>query len=306
MIRFDRVSIERAGVIVVRGVELSIEGGQALAVIGRSGSGRSSLLAALATAIPIHGGDLVVGGHSVRTEGAAVRRLIGYVPARLASWPAVRADEFLELFAVSAGLRGKPLRAAIDTALEMAGLAGAGHTPIDRLSDGHARRLLMARALLHAPQVLILDDPFAGLDPVERTETERLVGDATLMGRTVVATIDDCCVPACFSRIAVLDEGRLAAHGPAHPEHFESRGSPWRHRITCPGSAEAAAAVLAPLAVDVRAVDAHAVDCDVDPERRPFSELVAAVVRAGIAVDAAGHHPHWAAQLVERLASGGG
>jgi ABC-2 type transport system ATP-binding protein len=301
MIRFDRVSVARAGVVVVRDVELTLEGGHAAAVVGRSGSGRSSLLAAVATAIPIHGGDLLVDGHSVRSAGAAVRRLIGYAPARIPTWPSVRADEFLELFAASAGLRGKPLRSAIDAALEMAGLAGRGHVPIDTLSDGHGRRLVLARALLHGPRVLVLDDPFAGLDPTERTEVERLIGDATIMGRTVLAAIDDCRVPACFSRIVVLDEGRLAAWGPADPGHHEGRVGPWRHRITCPGRAEAAAAVLAPLAGAVQAVDEHVVECVADPARLPFPELVAAVVRAGIAVEAAGHHPHWAAQLVARL-----
>ena len=224
MIRCERLCVERAGRLVVEDVTLAVEQGDSLAVVGRSGSGKSSLLAALATALPIRGGDAFVGGTSVRRDPERARRLLGYAPAHLAAWPAVRADEFLELFAVAAGLRGKPLRAAIESALSTTGLPGRGGDRLDRLADGDAKKLLLARALVHGPRILLLDDPLGGLDPAGRTLVERLIEEAAMMGRIVVAAIDDGCVPDCFNRLAVLREGRLAGHGPADPAHFAEIG----------------------------------------------------------------------------------
>ena len=116
MIRFERASIARGGEVIIDQLSLAVPPGQAAAVIGRSGVGKSSLIAAAATAVPLHAGDIFVDGHSVRGEAAAVRRLIGYVPDRLPGWPGVRVTEFLELCAAAGGLRGPSLTAAVDQA----------------------------------------------------------------------------------------------------------------------------------------------------------------------------------------------
>ena len=303
MIRFDHVALERSGRVVLDEVSLDVEAGEALAFVGPSGAGKTSLLAALATALPVCGGDILVDGRRVRSEADAVRRLIGYVPSHLESWPGVRADEFLELFAAAAGLRGKPLRTAIGAALAMAGMESRGGDRIDRLSDGDSKRLLIARALVHAPRLLILDDPLGGLDPAGRSGVERLVEEAILMGRCVVAAIDDGCVPECFTRLAVLGGGRLLLEGPANPAHYAATGRIWRYRITCRGRAEAAADAIRPLVHSAQAMTATTVDCAVDPARVPFSAVIAAVVGAGIAVESAGFHPPWTAQLVDSAVS---
>ena len=298
MIRLDRATVERSGRIVVDGISLAVSAGQSLAVVGRSGAGKTSLLAALAGALPLHAGQITIDGHCVRREPAAVARLVGYAPARLPAWPGLRAHEFLELFATAAGLRGKPLRVAVGKSLAMAGLDATGRDHLDTLSDGHAKRLLLARALVHDPQVLILDDPFGGLDPLERRDIERLIGDTHLMGRTVLAAVDDAGLPGCFTHVAVLAEGRLAASGPADPAAFD-RVDGWTYAVTCPAAAEAAARAVMPLVVDARAIDADTVHCRFQPRQAPAAALVAAIVAAGLPVAAAGFDPPWAAQLLE-------
>ena len=297
MIRCERATVERSGRVVVEAIELLVPAGQATAVIGRSGAGKSSLLAAVATALPLHAGDILVDGRSVRRESEAVRRLIGYVPDRLPSWPGVRADEFLELFAVAAGLRGRSLEAAVGRALGMAGLATERRAPLDDLSAGHGKRLLLARALLHDPQVLLLDDPLGGLDPIERREVQQVIGDAHLMGRTVLASIDDAAVPPCFTHLAVVHEGRLVASGPCEPSAFAA-GRSWRCVIVCRGAAEAAVRVLATIVSDARAVESDTVAITLDATRDTLADAVAAVVRAGFAVEHAGFEPPWPAQLL--------
>lgn len=297
MIRCDRATVERAGHVVVEQLTFAVAPGHAAALVGRSGAGKSSLVAAAATALPLHAGDILVDGRSARRDPAAVRRLVGYVPARMPEWPGLRADEFLELFAASAGLAGTDLAKAVDRALDRAGLAPGRDTPLDALSAGAAKRLLVARALLHDPQVLLLDDPFAGLDPAERRDLERTIADAHLMGRAVLAAIDDADVPACFTHLAVLAEGRLVAEGPLDPAAFPTRT--WRRVIACPGRAADAARVLGGVGADATALDADSVACRHDPTRTPFAEALAALVRAGIPVEATGFDPPWPAQLLE-------
>jgi ABC-2 type transport system ATP-binding protein len=298
MIRFDRASVEQAGQLVVEAVSLHVRAGEAWALIGPSGAGKSLLLAAVATAVPLHAGDILVDGHSVRREPEAVRRAMGYVPDRPPDWPGLRAGEFLELFAVAAGLRGRDLKQAVAKGLALAALSGRGGDDIDTLAAGRAKRLLVARALLHDPQVLLLDDPFGGLDPAGRAAVERLVGDTQLMGRTVLAAIDDAQVPDCFTHLAVLREGRLVAAGRNDPATF-AEGRRWRYQLRCPGRAEAATVAIDGLVDDVRATDADTLTATLDPSRVSPAELVAAVVRVGLRVEAAGYDPPWQAQLID-------
>ncbi|MFM8292707.1 MAG: ATP-binding cassette domain-containing protein [Planctomycetia bacterium] len=297
MIRFDRASVERGGQLVVEAVSAEWPTGSAVAIVGRGGAGKSSLVAAAATALPLHGGDVLVAGASVRRDPEAVRRLAGYVPTALPAWPGLRAAEFLELFATTAGLQGRPLALAVERALDLAGLAGQGGVALETLAAAPAKMLLVARALLHEPQVLLCDDPFAGLDPAGRARVVQLVGDACLMGRTVVAAIDDAEVPGCFTHVAVLAEGRLVAAGPADPAAF--LGRTWAHRLVCPGRAAEAVRAIGPLVETATVVDADVVACRHDPARGSFADVVAAAVRAGIPVAAAGHDPPWAAQLLD-------
>jgi len=227
MIRCERATVERSGRLVVEAVTLAVGHGQAAAIVGRTASGKSSLLAAAATAWALHAGDILVAGRSVRREPEIVRRSLGYVPDRMPGWPGLRAGEFLEVFGSAAGLRRERLAAAVGRGLALAGLPAGDRTPLDALATGQQKRLLLARALLHEPDVLLLDDPFGGLDPLERLEMERFIGDALLMGRTVLAAIDDADVPACFTHLFVLAEGSLVASGPATPAAFSS-GRAWR------------------------------------------------------------------------------
>ena len=286
MIRCDRVIVERGGRMVVDRVTLGVGPGETLAVIGRSGAGKTSLLAAIAGGLPLHGGDIAVAGHSLRGDGDAARAVIGYVPPLPPSRPGVRADDFLALFATAAGLRGR------------------GDARLDQLGDGQARRLLFARAMLHAPAVLVLDDPFAGLDPTDRSAVERLVTDMHIGGGTVIAAIGDALVPECFTHLAVMDQGRIVRH-----ERFVfaafAPGREWRFRVRCPAAAEAAArAVAGPTgssAAGGRAcevIDADTVDVLLPGEGHAAAAVVQALVRGGIAVESFALHPAWPAQLL--------
>ena len=296
MIRCERATVERSGRVVVESLSLAVLPGQAVAVVGRTGAGKSSLLAAVATVLPLHAGAILVDGHAVGREAEQVRRRVGYVPDRLPAWPGVRAAEFLRVFAAAAGLHGQGLRMAVDRAVAMAGLERERSAPLDDLPAGHRKRILMARALLHDPQVLVLDDPFGGLDAFERRELARLIADAHLIDRTVLAAIDDADVPTCFTHLAVLAEGRLVASGPADPAAFAT-GRTWRCRALCRGAAERAVAVLEAAGVTAASGEGDAVMFSVAGQRAGIGPAAAALAAAGIDVAWVGFDPPWAAQL---------
>jgi len=296
MIRCERATVERSGRVVVESLSLAVLPGQAVAVVGRTGAGKSSLLAAVATVLPLHAGAILVDGHAVGREAEQVRRRVGYVPDRLPAWPGVRAAEFLRVFAAAAGLHGQGLRMAVDRAVAMAGLERERSAPLDDLPAGHRKRILMARALLHDPQVLVLDDPFGGLDAFERRELARLIADAHLIDRTVLAAIDDADVPTCFTHLAVLAEGRLVASGPADPAAFAT-GRTWRCRALCRGAAERAVAVLEAAGVTAASGEGDAVMFSVAGARAGIGPAAAALAAAGIDVAWVGFDPPWAAQL---------
>jgi ABC-2 type transport system ATP-binding protein len=297
MIRCERATVERSGRVVVESLSFAVGHGQAVAMVGRSGAGKSSLLAAVATALPLHAGDILVDGRSVRGEPAAVRRAIGYVPDRMPAWPGLRVGEFLEAFAVAAGLRGERLAGAVRRGLELAGLAAGDRTPLDALAAGRRKRLLVAGALVHEPDVLLFDDPFGGLDPFERLDMARLIGDAQLMGRTVLAAIDDADVPACFTHLVVLADGRLVASGPATPDGIAA-GRTWRCVLVCRGAADAAARAVAGHVGELRVEDGDRLTFTVNSGRTSLGAVVAAATQAGIAVESAGFEPPWPAQLI--------
>jgi ABC-type multidrug transport system ATPase subunit len=297
MIRCERATVERSGRVVVESLSLAVAPGEALAVVGRTGAGKSSLLAAMATVLPLHAGDILVDGHSVGRQAEQVRQRVGYVPDRLPGWPGLRAGEFLALFATAAGLGGGRQRVAVERALEMAGLERERSTPLDELPAGQRKRILVARALLHDPQVLLLDDPFGGLDAFERRDVARLIADTHLIDRTVLAAIDDADVPGCFTHLAVLAEGRLMASGPAHPVAFAA-GRTWRHAVVCRGAASRAARIIEGLLGACDCQEPDRVMFLLDPARVSLGEVVAALVQAGIGVEAVGFDPPWPAQVM--------
>lgn len=214
MIRVESLTIIRGGVRAIDGVSFAAAPGETVAVIGGSGAGKSTLLLAAAGGLPPAAGSVFV--------EAGTR--IGYVPSLLAAWPVVRADEFLEFTAAASGLSGKPLHGAVARGLALAGLADRPGTRIDALSDGVRKRLLVARALLDDPDILLIDDPFGSLDPAGCGEVERLVEDTGLAGRVVIAAVNSASLASCWSRVIVMQAGRIIDDRAAPAD---ARDEPW-------------------------------------------------------------------------------
>ena len=208
-IRAERLARGFGGVRVLTGVDLTVAAGEVVVLLGPNGAGKTTLLRILALLLAPTGGRLVLFGTDATRAPAALRRRIGYAGHEISCYPDLSGAENLAFYAQLFGVAEPAARIA--RLLAWAGLDGAGRRPVRTYSRGMSQRLALARALLHEPDLLLLDEPFSGLDPdaVERLQQQLL--ELRAAGHSVVlATHDvDRAVPVA-SRLAILHRGRIA------------------------------------------------------------------------------------------------
>lgn len=198
------------------GISLRAEPGDVVGVIGPNGGGKSTLLKAIAGVLPLREGRILLAGQPLRELAARV----AFVPQREeVNWefPVSARDVVLMGRYRSAGwLRrpGRPERAAADAALEQLGLAGMGHRHISAFSGGQQQRIFLARAVVQNPLVVLLDEPFTGIDAANREALHAAIRAFAAGGAVVLmATHDLDEVQAATTQLACLN-GRLVAYGP--------------------------------------------------------------------------------------------
>ncbi len=214
------VALELASVVkrygtraALDGVNLRLEAGSALGLLGPNGAGKTTALRLLlGFATPDSGGAALRGRDPADPES---RRGVGYLPERLALPERASVRGFLRLQAGLAGLADSACEEAAERAIEQVGLRDRGHDRIGGLSKGLRQRVGFANALLGAPEVLILDEPSSGLDPLGVRDARGWIQAARERGCSVLVsshTLSE--VERICDQIAILDEGRVAASGP--------------------------------------------------------------------------------------------
>jgi heme exporter protein A len=200
--RLERVFGERRA---LRGLDLHVEEGELVLLTGPNGAGKTTLLRLLATVIRPSGGSARVGGHALPREAAAVRPRVGYLGHESLAYAGLTARENLQLYAALYGVD----RERVEESLARVGLAERAGSRVSELSRGMRQRLALARACLHRPALLLLDEPTAGLDEEGRALLRQLLADG---GRTVLAATHE---PAWFDglrgRVVALEQGRVVA-----------------------------------------------------------------------------------------------
>lgn len=184
-------------------------------LLGLNGAGKSTAIKILTTLLEATSGSASVAGFDVASQAIEVRRRIGYVPQMLSADGALTATENLVLSASLYGLRGAQRKRRIQEALAFAGLEPMAEQLVKTYSGGMIRRLEIAQATLHQPQVLFLDEPTIGLDPVaRRTVWERLLELKASTGMTILITTHDMEeADYLCDQLAILHQGRLAVVG---------------------------------------------------------------------------------------------
>ena len=204
----------------LRGVDLEVAWGSIVAILGPNGAGKSTVLRILGTTVLPDSGQVEVGGHDVVTSPAAARRALGLVLGEERSWYwRISGRHNLEFFAALHGLPRRAARARAQEVLRAVDLEDQADRRFDRYSSGMKARLSLARALLHEPPVLCLDEPTRTLDPVAALSFRDLVRAEAASGRAVLFTTHDLHEAAAVaSRVVVMVRGRVEAIAADSPD----------------------------------------------------------------------------------------
>src|SRR3954447_19092829 len=204
----------KGGIEAVRGVDLDVPEGELFGFLGPNGAGKSTTIRMLCTLLPPSAGTASVAGHDVVDEGYEVRRNIGVALQEIGLDPVQTGRELLELQCGLYGITGSAGRSRTEELLELVGLTEAAERRTKTYSGGMKRRLDLATALVHSPEVLFLDEPTTGLDPASRMTIWDEVRRINAGGATVFLTTqyfeeaDKLC-----DRLAIIDDGRIVAEG---------------------------------------------------------------------------------------------
>jgi ABC-2 type transport system ATP-binding protein len=197
----------------VDGVSFSVERGEVLGFLGPNGAGKSTTMRMVTGFMPPTAGRVTIGGHDVAESPIEAKRLIGYLPENAAAYPDMTVRGFLEFTAELRGLKGNQKKKAVERVVELCFLQQVFRQSIDTLSKGYKHRTCLAQALVHDPEVLIMDEPTDGLDPNQKHEVRNLIRNlgkskAIVFSTHILEEVDAAC-----TRAIIIDRGRIVANG---------------------------------------------------------------------------------------------
>ncbi len=227
--------------VAIKDISFAIPKGQIVAFLGPNGAGKSTTMKILAGFLAPSEGSAAIAGRDVRSERIEASRKLGYLPENGPLYPDMTPRELLEFFGEARGLEGDLLRRRIEAVSNQCDLHEVLTRPISKLSKGYRQRVGLAQALLHDPEVLVMDEPTAGLDPNQIRDFRKNIRELARTKTVLISTHILREVEAVADRVLLVHEGRLIFDGP--PSDLEENGSleePF-YRMTARGaSAESA------------------------------------------------------------------
>ncbi len=198
----------------VRDVSLFVPAGETCALVGPNGAGKTTLLKMLAGLLRPSSGKIEVADIEVGAEPKRLHRIVGYVPDTFGLYDELRTVQLLEYFARAHGVAPDAVAKRIDAVLGLTNLGGKRDAQVGSLSRGMRQRLVIAKTLLHAPKVLLLDEPASGLDPHARMELRDLIKQLAALGTTLLVSSHILTELADFSTsVIIMERGRVVRSG---------------------------------------------------------------------------------------------
>lgn len=197
-------------VVAVDHVSFQVDKGEVVGFLGPNGAGKSTTMRILTTYLPATSGTAKIAGFDVMTESMQVRQNLGYLPENVPLYPEMRVEEYLYYRAKLKGVDRKIRRSRIDYAMERCRLVGVRRRLIGTLSRGYRQRVGLAETLVHDPPILIMDEPTAGLDPIQIVETQHLIKElgekhTILLSTHILPEVEEVC-----QRVIVISQGKIA------------------------------------------------------------------------------------------------
>ncbi len=206
-------------------LDLRIEAGALFGFIGPNGAGKTTTLRMLAGLLEPSGGQISLNGQDISRDVGAARWLVGYMPDFFGVYEDMKVWEYLDFFARCYRLDAKQRPRVVNELLELVDLASRRDAWVESLSRGMRQRLCLAHALVHDPQILLLDEPASGLDPRARIEMRELLKELSALGKTIIISshilteLAEMC-----NQVGIIEHGRLLYHGPPQRISQEMHG----------------------------------------------------------------------------------
>ena len=200
--------------VTVNHLSLKIEKGEVFGLLGPNGAGKSTTIHMLTGLLPYDQGEILIDGRSVHKHTIDIKKKIGLVPQDLAIYETLTARENVTFFGRLYGLSGKLLRERVEEALDFVGLKDRAGDKPGAYSGGMKRRLNIACAIMHHPELIIMDEPTVGIDPQSRNHIMESIRKLNAMGSTIIYTshyMEE--VEAISTRVGIMDHGQLIACG---------------------------------------------------------------------------------------------
>ena len=213
MISVEGVTKRYGGVTAVDRLTFALERGEVVGFLGPNGAGKTTTMRMITGTLQPDEGAVLLDGVSVTDEPLAAKRRIGYLPEANPLYDELLVSEYLDYVADLRGLSREDARSGLQAAVEETDIGAVFYRPIGECSKGYRQRIGLASAILHRPEVLVLDEPTEGLDPNQRVEIRRLVSTLGRERTVLLSTHVMQEVEATCSRLVILSQGHLAAEG---------------------------------------------------------------------------------------------
>ena len=213
MIKVENLCKTFGAKTVVNDVSFTVERGEVLGFLGPNGAGKSTTMRMITGYYPPTSGRVTIGGFDIQENPIEAKRLIGYLPENAPGYADMTVYGFLSFMAELRGLKGDARKKAVHHAVELCSLQNVLYQNIDTLSKGYKHRTCLAQALVHDPQVLIMDEPTDGLDPNQKHEVRSLIrrmasNKAIIFSTHILEEVEETC-----TRAIIIDRGVIVANG---------------------------------------------------------------------------------------------
>ncbi|MGR8935782.1 MAG: ABC transporter ATP-binding protein [Gammaproteobacteria bacterium] len=264
---------------VVDDVGFTLAKGEVLGFLGPNGAGKTTTMQMLCGVLAPDSGRIAVNGADILQRPRAAKTFLGYLPDTPPVYPELTVDEYLHYCARLHRVQGKYLRAAVQKVLQRCGLTHVAQRLIGNLSKGYQQRVGIAQALVHNPDLVVLDEPTAGLDPVQIVEIRELIRElgsehGVILSTHILSEVQHCC-----SRVQIIHQGKLVLHENIDGLRQRLNGAAFIVSTQRPADTARLAAVDGVTAVEL--LSPHCCRVHYRTEQNPAERLAAVIAESG-------------------------